>query len=300
MKVTFYDHDGKGRLLADALRQAGHEIVDGGGEVALLDHELPTRAALLDRHRRVMIYPHGGGNPFAGKEWPAHPRTVCRFVPGPGQVDVLTTCGYSAPLEVIGWPYSDRLPFRRCEEPLEVLFAPVHQLWHGWIHPEARESNTRIHDMLAALPINLTVRFVESGDLAAIGITPRQGVTYHQAPMDVHDGIAAIATADVVVAGEGTFPSLAMAQGCPTVMHAQLRPDDDSPVLGRTEALSWELYREDARYPLDADDAYDAQSLMDLLVTAAHGDPDAAVWADRFVGAQFDPGRFVELFEAHA
>lgn len=299
MKVTFRDHDGKGRILADALTDAGHDIVTGGGDIALIDADIPVPpyANVCDTHKRVVVYPHGGGNPFAGKEWAPHPNTVCRLVPGPGQVDVLTACGYPAPVEVIGWPFSDRQPFRPCPNPVEVLFAPTHQLWHGFIHPDAFESNRRTHDMLAALPINLTVRYVESGGLGDIGITPVAGVTYRQAPMDVHDGIAAIAAADVVVAGEGTFPSLAMAQGCPTVMSAQIRPDDDHPLLGRVPADSWDLFREISRYPLDADNAHDAEALMDLLTDACQDHPAAAMWRDRFVGAPFDPAAFVDLFE---
>lgn len=297
MRVTFLDHDGKGRLFADALREAGHELVGGGGDVALLDHDLPIRAGLCDAHERVMVYPHGGGNPMAGREWAPHPNTVCRFVPGPGQADVLTASGYPLPVEVIGWPFSDRLPFRPCTDPVEVLFAPMHQLWHGWMPAEARASNARIHDMLVALPINLTVRYPRSGTAADIGIVPRPGVTYRQAAMDVQDGIEAIEAADVVVAGEGTFPSLAMALGCPTVMTAQLPPDDDGP-LGHVEALSWD--REAVHYPLDGDQAPDAEALMDLLVTAGQDHPGAAMWRDRFVGAPFDADRFVKTFEAYA
>lgn len=294
MRVTFLDHDGKGRLLADALREAGHELVTVGGDVALVDTDTHP---LCDSYERVIVYPHGGGNPFA--EQAPHPNTVCRLVPGPGQADVLRWCEYTAPVEVIGWPFSDRLPFRQCDQPLEVLFAPMHQLWHGWIPPGAAESNRRIHDMLAALPIRLTVRYPQSGTAAQIGITSRPGVTYRQVPLDVQDGLAAIAAADVVVAGEGTFPSLAIAQGCPTVMTAQLAPDDDGPA-GHVTADSWFLYRDEVRYPLDADDAADMQALWDLLATAGRDGPDAALWRERFVGQQFDPDAFVKTFGAYA
>lgn len=298
MRVAFRDHTGKGRLVAAALTEAGHDIVTDRGDVALLDADLPVPPFkdICDRHERVLLYPHGGGNPFAGPEWPTHPNTVCRFVPGPGQADVLSRCGYPAPVEVIGWPFSDRRPFKS-RPPVNVLFAPFHQLGNGWLPAACFESNGRVHDLLAELPVNLTVRYplVGTGDLAEIGITRRSGVTYRQVPFDVGDGIAAIEAADVVVAGEGTFPSLAVALGCPTVMTCQVPPDD-----GVIEPRSWQSYEADARYPLDGDDADTPGDLMDLLQEACRGDTAVAPWRDRFVGEQFDPTRFVKTFEAVA
>lgn len=304
MKVAFHDHDGKGRLLAAALEEAGHEIVPGGGDVALLDADVPMRpySEICERHDRVLLYPHGGGTPMPGREWTPHPNTVCRFVPGTGQVDVLTACGYPVPVEVIGWPFSDRRPFRPCATPVKVLFAPLHQSGSGWLPTAGAVSNGRVHDMLADLPVDLTVRYphVGNGSLAQIGITRRKGVTYQQVPLDVHDGLEAIAAADVVVAAEGTFPSLAIAQGCPTVMTAQIPPDDDGGPLGYIRALSWELYETDARYPLDGDTAATPDDLLLLLMAACRDDSAVAEWRGRFVGEQFDPEAFVKTFEAHA
>lgn len=303
MRVTFRDHDGKGVRLADALAGAGHEIVPAGGDVALVDCDAPIDPYrhICDNHARVMVYPHGGGNPFVDGHWPIHPNTVCRFVPGVGQIDALRVCGYGGHLETIGWPMCDRLPFRS-GEPVDVLFAPQHSCGDGWMTPGTIEANARTHDLLAALPIRLTVRFVPIGPvgLEQMGIVRRSNVEYRQAPMNVSDGEAAIDAADVVVAAEGTFPSLAVARGCPTVMYAQGPADNH--VSGTPDAHlepNWLLYRDAVRFPLDADEVDTPDEMMDLLQLACAADV-AADWRDRFVGPQFDPELFVKKFEAAA
>jgi hypothetical protein len=180
------------------------------------------------------------------------------------------------PVETIGWPYSHRAPFRPCTDPVEVLFAPCHPLGNGYLPAACADSNTKIADALAELPVNVTVRW-PSGDVA--------------------DCVAAIEAADVVVAAVGTFPSLAVALGCPTIMTCQVRPEV---IYGETVqgvSQSWPLWRDLVRYPLDADDTPD---LGHLLVDACADDTAIALWRDRFVGDPFDPDRFVTIFEAAA
>lgn len=300
MKVTFRDHDGKGARLAAALADAGHEIVQHSGEVALVDCDAPIDPyrGVCDNHERVMVYPHGGGNPFCDGHWPIHPHTVCRFVPGPGQADVLQRCGYPGRVETIGWPMCDRLPFRPTDQPVNVLFAPQHPLGDGWMSEGMVEANARIHDLLASLPISLTVRYVPIGSagLEQMGIHRRPGVDYRQAPMVVNDGEAAIDGSDLVVAAEGTFPSLAVARGCPTVMYAQIPADNHiTGEPGTHTENNWHLYRDAARFPLDADDITTPDDMMDLLLTAGRDEP--VEWRDRFIGPQFDPELFVKTFE---
>jgi hypothetical protein len=299
VKVTFLDHQAKGHRLADALREAGHEVVGFGGEVALLDGDAPIEPyqAYCDTHDRVMVYPHGGGNPYADGHWPVHRNTVCRFVPGPGQVEVLQLCGYSGRLEVIGWPMCDRLPFRATDKPVEVLFAPQHALGDGWVCGPHRAANRRTHDLLVSLPVHLTVRYVPVVNVAleALGITRHPGVDYRSASPVVTDGEAAIDAADVVVAVDGTFPSLAVARGCPTVVCGQIPADNHiTGTQGDHISSNWDTYKDVTHFPLDADDVSTAAELMDLLLTASRDDSAVAEWRSRFVGEQFDPDLFVK------
>jgi hypothetical protein len=97
--------------------------------------------------------------------------------------------------------------------------------------------------------------------------------------------------ADVVIAGEGTFPTLAIARGVPTVMYSQL-----TAALGLAGEVMQpprrlDLYRDYARYPYDAEDGP-----LEGVIRAA-GRTEASEWKRRFVGERFDPLAFVSLLE---
>lgn len=303
MKVTFRDCDGKGLRYAAALTAAGHDLT--GGDVLLIDADVPLPGYIehCDQHAKVILYPHGAGAHCVGGDgqWPIHPNTVGRFVYGEGQAEVLKLAGYPRQVEVSGWSLCDLRPFRPTI-PRTVLFAPTHPMSDGWMDPTVLAANTRIFELLLALPYKIKVRHVAAGHpLSTIGIPVCSDVEYEEVPFTVQHGIAAVDTADIVIAGSGTFPSLALARGCPAIMFAQIKPDDHqngSP--DPRPALNWPAYRELARYPLDADQIETADELDDLIHEACADDAPTADWRDRFIGNQFDPADFAAKFESMA
>lgn len=298
MRVTFKDCDGKGKRLAAALEGAGHDLVDTGGDVLLIDADvpLPPYSQLCDEHERVVLYPHGAGRDEVGGDgqWPSHPNTIARLVIGQGQADMLAACGYRVPVQVIGWPFCDLRRFRP-RRLRRVLFAPSHPMSDGWMVPGTREANRRVFDMLSSLPVAIQVRCAGPYGPEHIGLSGHA----EEVEFGIDDAVSATSTADVVLAAVGTFPNLAVARGTPTVMFAQTAPHDhqngsDDPHL----AKNWDRYAEDVRFPLDADRVADAEELMGLLLRACATDEDIAVWRSRFVGEAMDPVRFVSVFES--
>lgn len=303
MKITFKDHDGKGRRYAQALEAAGHDVVDRGGDVLLTDADIPLDPylSMCDDHPKVVLYPHGAGTSQVGGDgqWPVHPHTVARFVIGEGHADILRLTGYPVPVHVAGWPLCEMRPFRP-SVPRRVLLAPQHVMADGYLESGAAEANGRIHDLLTDLPFDLTVRFAPVGSygLAHLGITEQPGVTYQKARFDVADGVAAIDEADVVIAADGTFPSLAIARGCPTIMYGQQTHDDYENEHGPRPARSWNLYADACRYPLDADNIHHPAELLSLIADAAADDRTIETWRSRFVSYPLNRKRFVSRFEA--
>jgi hypothetical protein len=133
----------------------------------------------------------------------------------------------------------------------------------------------------------VTVRHV--GTIEQNGLGKADGVTFVDGRTSPQ--FAEIDIADVVVAGDGTFPTLAIARGVPTVMYSQLTAALGLPgeVMKPLKRLS--LYSDYCRYPYDAADG----SLEDIIREAAR--TEATEWKHRFVGERFDPLAFVSLLE---
>lgn len=285
----------------EALAAAGHELVPSGGELLLIDHDLPDGyyGPLCDAHARVVVYPHGGGVVASGDgQWPVHPHTVLRLEHGPGQVEVLRRSRYPRRAEVIGWNVCSRRPFT--PRPLRrVVLAPQHALGNGWFPPELRAQNAHVHDLLAAMAIrgtiHLTVRTV--GPFEPLGLVKCPVVLYEQGYASLTHALLTIDRADCVVGSYGTFPVLAVARGVPTVFYGQIPLDDDYGLEDRHPAKSWARYKDYVRFPLDATETDD---LPALLARACLTDVDIAEWRDRFIGPAFDPARFAKLVEACA
>lgn len=301
MNITFKDCDGKGLRFAAALTAAGHDL--SGGDVLLIDADvpLPGYSELCDRHPKVVLYPHGAGafDVSGDGQWPIHPNTIGRFVIGTGQAEVQAITGYPRQVEVCGWHLCDLRPFRPTT-PRSVLFAPTHPMSDGWMGPGTLEANRRVFDLLCHLPYRTKVRHVAAGHpLDTIGLTVRPNVDYEEVPFTVQHGLTAVDTADVVVAGVGTFPNLAVARGCPTIMFGHYAPDDhQNGDPTPRPARIWPLYRDLVHYPLDADQAEDPADLDELIRRACTTDHDIADWRGRFIGARLDPKDFVARFEA--
>jgi hypothetical protein len=96
--------------------------------------------------------------------------------------------------------------------------------------------------------------------------------------------------ADVVVAGDGTYPMLAIARGIPTVM-SMIRSDDERPLAfglpGETPAArrNHDRYRSYLRYPFDMS----CGPADEVLHAAARSEQPILDYKRRFIGAQLDP-----------
>jgi hypothetical protein len=285
VKVAFFEYSGKGARLASALTAAGHELVDDAGDVAIVDLDHPdTGGALVERHERVVTYPHGA-NPIL--EWdgrPPHPNIRLHLVHGPGHAAVFGLYGHPVPAVAVGFTYCDVVT-PAYPEPHRVLFAPAHPMDDGTIDPGLRAANAAALDTLLASGLDLTVRCwgrrsdwgLPDIDEGARYFTWRDGGTLDTSDIDA---------ADLVVA-DGTVAALAVARGRPTLFVGS-HVDLGFPRWGR--------YGNYFRYPYDIADA-PLNELLPLLRW-----PNAAInrWRDQFVGGPFDADLAVALIEAVA
>lgn len=218
---------------------SGYEIVDRGGDVLMIDadvaHMEPYRS-LCGQHERVFVMPHGAGRITPN---PPHPHTRGYFVTSQGQADTLREAGITLPIAVMGWHFTPIKPFRPCDLSANphVIFAPTHAMKDGrveegqWVVDEAR----RIYEWLCDLPIRLTVRTVEAAD--PYHFPKRDGVTFQQGTGMLADAVAAIETADMVLAGAWTFPMLSVALGVPTIQVQLSEPGMTWAVMERAAVL---------------------------------------------------------------
>jgi hypothetical protein len=298
ISFTVKDHNGKAMQLAVALHQAGHQLVtEGPAELLLIDLDPPLFGyrEMIDAHKamgaKVLLYPHGAA-PALEYDGLYEPYEAVdgRLVIGSGHSEFLRRIDYPAPAPAIGWSLCDLLPFRPRRDVRSVLFAPLHPSGYGTIADEYRQANAETYARLLEGPWDLTVRHL--GTLEQNGLWHADGVSFVQGAMD--NGHSEIDAADVVVAGEGTFPSLAIARGVPTVIYAQTLPatygvpGEQSVPLRRAER-----YRDYVRFPFDVADG----PLDEVIHAAARSEAPIADWKRRFIGAPFDAQRFVALME---
>lgn len=191
-----------------------------------------------------------------------------------------------------GWLFSPTVPFETRPTIGRVLFAPMHPNIEAMNTAAAQGAhfggeapyfdpapnlNGRIYRQLIACGYDLVVPFVGPFHKNAIWPHPRARLVQNNS-MSFTDSVRLVAEADSVVAA-GTLGALAVALGKPTVMFGQ---GDFSDYVGGkyVQAAHAGLYRDAARYPIDAeDDDVDA-----LLARACRGDEGAAAWRAAFVG----------------
>jgi hypothetical protein len=299
LRIAVKDHFHKSDTLVRALALAGHEVVAANikADLLLVDLDPPVfkYRELIDLHKehgaKVWLYPHGAGVQleYDGLYEP-YEHVDGRFVIGPGYVEFLRRVEVEQTAHVIGFPWCHMQPFRPCTDVRNVLFAPTHPSGFGTLADHYLETNRETFARLLEGPWNVKVRHL--GSLEQNGLWKADGVEYVEGGLT--PAHADIDAADVVVAGEGTFPTMAIARGVPTVMTSQVKPTmygipGEQPTRLRTP----ENYRDYIRYPLDVDDA----PLAELIETAAASEAPIAAWKRRFVGKTFDPNRFASLVE---
>lgn len=294
--VTFRDHQNKSAGLYQSLMMdARFKIVPLGepADILLIDHDATAYyRQIIDTYKaigtKIVLYPHGATAHLAWDGvWPVYDKVDAFLAMSEGQAETMHRYGYPKPVYVTGWHWCEIKPFRRSYNK-RILFAPIHALNNGFLHPEVKRLNGRVHDALAKTAgKELSVRYM--GDLDIIGIKPDERVEYHRGAADnsYHD----IDTADLVVSFE-TFAYLSIARGKPTVMYRQEIPYFD----GHDEqsiryAKHWKQYGDFMRYPVTIG--------QDGLVSGNAFDPDQiAEWKQLFIGEPMPEGRLGDILES--
>ncbi|WP_028065378.1 hypothetical protein [Solirubrobacter soli] len=300
LKIAVSDHYRRSVPFAYALSLAGHELVAPdafGADVFLIDFDPPLEGyrRLIDGHAdagaKVVLYPHAAGGPMLSYDaiWEPYERVDANFVAGVGHAEFLRRIEYPAPVHTIGWTSGDQRPFQPRADVRRVLFAPTHPNADGSMLGRLRDENAEVFTKLLEGPWKLTVRHI--GTLEENGLWPVDGVEFV-------DGrtvppIKNIDATDAVVAGAGSFPTISVSRGVPTVIYGQGSvvlglPDEETSPLRRGER-----YLDYVRFPFDV-----ADGPLDEVVHAAASSPEGiADWRRRFVGHAFHPGRFAAAIE---
>jgi hypothetical protein len=300
LKIAIKDHYSESMPFARALHAAGHQIVSldsTEADVLFMDLDPPFSyyRDLIKNHSRngakIALYPHGGGGPILSYDalWEPYELVDVNFVTGVGHAEYLRRIEYPTPVHAVGWSFSEIRPFRPRAEVRNVLFAPMHPNGDGSMSRERRDLNGEVFSKLLEGPWRLTVRYI--GTLEQNGLWETDGARFVNGKLLAQT--QQIDTADAVVAASGTFPTLAMARGVPTVMYRQgdvaLGLPDEKPSKLRRPERYWDY----ARYPIDYADG----PLDELIHAAARSDDTIAAWRRRFVGEALDGRAFVERVE---
>jgi hypothetical protein len=293
------DHNGKSLAFIRALQWAGHELVtEAPADLLLIDADPPPplgHRAAIARWRgygaKVALYPHGGGGAgvvlsYDGL-WEPDPNVDLMLVTALGHAEVLRRIEHPIPTQTVGWSFCEMRPFAARTDVGHVVFAPTHPNADGSMPDRWREENREVFEALVAGPWRVTVRHI--GTPAENGLREADGVTVVNGGR--HAELVEIDAADVVVAGEGTFPTLAIARGVPTVIYGQL-PDLAIGFPGETPLplRNRERYAEYALYPFDPANG----PLDEVIHAAARSDEPILEWKRRFIG---DPLREREVFQ---
>ena len=282
MKIRLHPHQGKEGLLVRALVDKGVKFVSGPAGIYLTDCDVGKEQQAItkahNRGERVVLFSHAAPVTLV---WDGirkvHPDIDLFLAQTPGQKNVMESYGYPHPISVIGWHYCTIKPFKPTENVKSVLFAASHPDSNG-IMPQSVEANQRTFAKLRALGLSLTVRYARS--LGRSGLTRESGVNYQQSDYTIASSVKAIDQADVIVADNCTFASLAVARGKPVVMHAQNIGGHrlDANTIG--DYKHWDDYKDYLRYGYDLDD-YD--NAGDVIAKALQKQDDE--WYNKFISS---------------
>ncbi len=300
MRFCGHDHYHQVLPLISALQEAGHEMVDTSPlDLFLIDldpdkiygyRQLIDWAA--DLGAVILQYPHGAPASTLCYDslYEPYKRVSGQLTFAEGEAELLRLLGVERPTRSLGWTLCPQLPFLPVASPKKVLFGPTHPNGSGSQLPERLEMNRKVFQTLLDGPWELTVRYL--GKLEDNGLWEAEGVRFTEGLLD--NSTVEIDAADVVVAGEGTFPTLAIARGTPTIVYGQFMgamygfPDEEPTPLRKRH-----LYEDWVRYPLDFDDG----PLDELIYAACKERDDIATWRQRWVGNSFNPQTFPTLIE---
>jgi hypothetical protein len=296
--VHVKDHHRESVQLAEALVRAGHMLVNGPpADLLLIDLDPPEFGYrqyidfFKDQGATVLLYPHGAGPllVYDGLYKP-YENVDGNLVIGQGQAELMRRMEYPHPTHAIGWTLCEQRPFRPASDVRNLLFAPTHPAGDGSMRDVHKQANAETFARLLEGDWHVTVRHI--GTLEQNGLWQTDKATFTQGNFDL--AVTEIDATDVVVAADGTFPSLAVARGVPTVMYSQAVPPAFGKRGDKTVPLRrGERYLDYLRYPFDVADG----PLDEILHAAARSEQPILEWKRRFIGEPFDEAAFVAKVE---
>lgn len=288
MRIAVRDHQNKSTgLVSEIVRDERLTLIEFGqaADILLIDHDVtPYYRNIIDAYHghgaKVLLYPHGATAHLAWDGvWPECSKVSGFLAMSEGQRLVMQKYGFTKPVHVTDWHWCEIKPFEGAVGN-NVLFAPIHALSNGFIHPDIKHLNTLVFETLCKMSVNLKVRYV--GELEHCGIDPNvNNVHYKKGGAD--NSIGDIDKADYVVSF-GTFAYLAVARGKPTIMYRQDIPYFDGHAAAEIrEAEHWHNYEDYMRYPLDIP----AEEDLFMLANKEH---IIKTWRRLHIGDQMKPG----------
>ena len=304
------EHLQKAKAYKSALEWRGYKQVSRvqRANIVFFDHDIDwsrkgNRSVCYTCHRLgvpFFIYPHTGRVPVLWDLNFAWEHTACNFVQAKGDVEVLRRLEYPCPVEAVGWSYSEIKPFQpsTINGKPKVLFAPIHPLGNGYLHPPDMDINFKTFKLLLKYIdyIDLTVRHV--GELGQNKIWKRSGVKYVKGYPD--NSIQEIEEADVVISAF-THAYISIALGKPTIMIGEsIRPHAGSNLRDIYWGMNWDRYRDYIHYPFNAEDCFDnPMTLMDMIGQVIRYNRSVTIWKDKFIGEPFRPNYFIDVMESY-
>ena len=301
-----FDHQGKADKILDALNHSGRFVkLDchrryKGLKFVLTDTDIMGRRFKLEHMRksgigRFFVYPHAARPDIVNdifREWSF---VTAHFVSTEGQAEIMRLFGYSRPLVPIGWLFCPQKTFKPRQDPINVLFAPIHPRCSKIDQDVNKAAFKRLEKLAKVGDIKLTVRFVRS--LADSGLQKVEHPNIQYTVGYMNQGYDQIDNADVVVAHQ-TFLYIAVARGVPSLGMAEEMPTHiqikgKSPIF----AKSWGNYVHLLRYPYDILEAENNNQVVGLLQKVIQPDPSVDEWRDRMIGQTFRRDRFLRKLE---
>ena len=269
-----------GRGAPDRLRSALPAVPADDGPVrgrGREDHALPARRRLAD-----LSY-DGLWEPDRARDGQPRDRHRPRRVPAPARVP---GAGARRRLDLRA---SSAVPSRGPTSARRLRADPPHRPTAPWSELPPTRTPRSSSSCSRALAADRAPRRHARAERAVQGRRRR----VRQRPRPCRVGRASTA-ADAVVAGNGTFPTLAIAHGVPTVLYSQVTASlglvgEDLPIAAAPGALP-------RLHPLPVRRAGRRPARRDRARRGAQRGPDRA-WKRRFIGEPFDAFKFVELVE---
>jgi len=282
-----------------ALRVAGYEYTKRlkDADFLLFDHESRgrrrvTKEKFLEKHKGF-IYPH---TPLTYWLWDGvyNPLPVaCNFVSAPGAKLSMESYGYPYPIEVVGFPRCEVLPFQKTDGK-RLLFVPA--------RPRKDKGRQEILDNQALSFVREYASYFESvticrldgqfpnlkdGDFGMRVITtnPRQSKNPAQEMIERIDKSS-------LVISTTTPAALAVARGKPTVFYGETSIPE---TITGLPPKSYKLYKDIHRFPV----TLESMSIVDVLGQCKYTNPSVEKWKEDNIGKNFDKERFLNVIKNH-